>query len=282
MAKAKYYAESKRRLTGKNAYKWERLPDGRLYANGIYPSKKTKETLPESFIEVYYLRQWSFLQSAGVVDLIYRPAYWMDNHLYKDDCLLISYEKKITAKTQDEKWSRLDDYEGVDIYLFGSSMANFIDGVEKYSHLDVSAIKEELYKKKLWYVRNNPTHQELANEKIDFETKVYFLARNFRDKDYPLEQQRAAFLQYCQRYKLTPMAEPYISENNKESIIKAVQQIAKVKGESADDYFIVIYPIIKTECGCNADYSLRNAIEFALHQEKIVYDSIYIRGEINE
>ncbi len=79
------------------------------------------DCIPKSFIQVHYLGQWSFMQSAGVVDIIYRPAYWIDNHLYKDDCLLISYKDKITAKAQDEKWARLDDFAGVDIHLFGRS-----------------------------------------------------------------------------------------------------------------------------------------------------------------
>lgn len=119
MAKAIYYAESKRRITGRKAFQWESLPDGRLYANGIYPSNKTKETLPKSFIQVYYLGQFSFLQTAGVVNLIYRPAYFVNNHLYKDDCLLIAYKNKITMKAPDLSWARLDDFEGVDIHLFG-------------------------------------------------------------------------------------------------------------------------------------------------------------------
>ncbi len=281
MARAKYYVESKRRLTGSNANKWESLPNGRLYANGTFPSNKTKETLPKSFIQVHYLGQWSFMQSAGVVDIIYRPAYWIDNHLYKDDCLLISYKDKITLKAQDEKWARLDDFAGVDIHLFGRSIVDFVDGVEKYSHLDVSAIKQELYKKKVWYARSNPTHAELSNNEINFEIKAYFLARNFDVEEYSITKQREAFLEYCRRYKLTAMDEPFICENDTASIGKTVQEMVKIKEQSGDDYFIVIYPIIKGESGRNADYGLRNTIEYALHREKMVCDSIYIRSENN-
>lgn len=159
-------------------------------------SKMTEEKLPKSFVSVYYYRQWSFMQAKGVVDVRYCPAYWSGNHMYKDDYLLISYKEKITCRMPETRRIPIDEYQGYDIILFGRSIIDFLDGVEKYSHLDVSAIRKEMRRKRIWYVRKNPSHQELSNDEIDFETKVYFLAREFESSDFSLELQKEEFLKY--------------------------------------------------------------------------------------
>ena len=42
-------------------------------------------------------------------------------------------------------------YEGYDYCLSGSINLDFVDAAEKFSGLDVSGIREELERKKVWY-----------------------------------------------------------------------------------------------------------------------------------
>ena len=273
MARAKYYTREKYKWKSKEGYQRETLPDGRLYANGTYASKMTEEKLPKSFVSVYYYRQWSYMQAKGVVDVRYCPAYWSGNHMYKDDYLLISYKEKITCRMPEARRIPIDEYQGYDIILFGRSIIDFIDGVEKYSHLDVSAIRKEMRRKRIWYVRKNPSHQELSNDEIDFETKVYFLAREFESSDFSLELQKEEFLKYCHNKKLTPMNDEFVCGKNAFEFDEVLNKIKECKESSPDDYFIVIFPLTEED---RDDYNRRNSIEIGLGRLGIVTETIYI------
>ena len=273
MARAKYYTREKYKWRGREGYHRETLPDGRLFANGTYASKMTEEKLPKSFVSVYYYRQWSFMQAKGVVDVRYCPAYWSGNHMYKDDYLLISYKEKITCRMPEARRIPIDEYQGYDIILFGRSIIDFLDGVEKYSHLDVSAIRKEMRRKRIWYVRKNPSHQELSNDEIDFETKVYFLAREFESSDFSLELQKEEFLKYCHNKKLTPMNDEFVCGKNAFALDEVLKKIKECKESSPDDYFIVIFPLTEED---RDDYNRRNSIEIGLGRLGIVTETIYI------
>ena len=279
MARAKYYTKEKYKWKSKEGYLRETLPDGRLYANGTYASKMTEEKLPKSFVSVYYYRQWSFMQAKGVVDVRYCPAYWSGNHMYKDDYLLISYKERITCRTPEVRRIPIDEYQGYDIILFGRSIIDFIDGVETFSHLDVSGIREEMRKKRIWYVRKNPSHQELSNNEIDFETKVYFLAREFESKDFSLELQKEEFLKYCCNKKLTPMDDEFVCDKNAFALDEVLKKIKACKESNPDDYFIVVFPLTEED---RDDYNRRNNIEIGLGRLGIVTETIYIRRRENE
>lgn len=122
-------------------------PAGHLLAYGRYPTKIYPMDLPEWYVGGYMYKRHGFMSAKGVKHLFYKPNYVFD-HLYKDDTLFISYDKEITLIETDDgfKW-----YEGYDYCLSGSIIVDFVDAAEKFSGLDVSNIREELEKKRVWY-----------------------------------------------------------------------------------------------------------------------------------
>ena len=139
-----YYVEQLKNVDGELCYVTN--PDGSLFS-GVYKTKIFPEDLPEWYVEGYMYKRHGFMSAKGVKHLFYRPNY-VFNHLYKDDTLFVSYDKEITPTENDDgfKW-----YEGYDYCLSGSVILDFVDAAEKYSRLDVSTIREELAKKKVWY-----------------------------------------------------------------------------------------------------------------------------------
>ena len=67
-----------------------------LYSKGRYKTKIAKEDLPEDYIEfnsrvIQYIT--GYLKTSGVVDIDY--TYFLENHIFKDDYLYISYKEKL-------------------------------------------------------------------------------------------------------------------------------------------------------------------------------------------
>lgn len=272
MAKARFYTVGKeKRVNGE--YKVETLPNKGLYANGIYPTKLTIDDLTPDFVELYKGRRFCFMKASGVKDLLYKPNYWVDNHLYKDDFLYISYDKKITEKADKMAF---DSYEGYDEILWGWSIVSFVNAVVEHSDIDVSNILSELEKKKRWYVIHNPTHNELHNNELGFELKVHLIFRdiNIEGIEVSHKLQEEKMLEYCSRHKLTPVKTDIVHNFSKE--IKDIsKQLLDLKNNSGDDYFIFIYASTINDKEREFIHSLWQE----LRQEDIVYDNVYIRIE---
>ena len=67
--------------------------DGALFSGG-YRTKIYPSGLPEWYIRGQYYRQFGYLSTKGIVDLVYVPL--MDpHHFLRGDVLLISYHEKI-------------------------------------------------------------------------------------------------------------------------------------------------------------------------------------------
>lgn len=151
----------------RNADGWdiEKLPDGCLYAGGIYPTKITAEDLPEWYVWGRFYKRWCWLNTKGITDMVYRPCYY-SNHFLKDDCLMLSYGGKITITdtfdTERENPAPYRDYEGVDEHIWGNDIITVLKGARDYSGYDITLIIELLKAKAEWL------RKEYPNELGDF------------------------------------------------------------------------------------------------------------------
>lgn len=136
--------------------RYETDPAGYLFSEARYKTKILETDLPVWYISCYIYHSTGFLAAKGVKYLAYKPNYSFANHLYKDDLLFVSFDKPLVPiMTQSNSlW-----YEGYDHILSGVSILSYIDGVERYSGLNVSNIRNELHKKREWYIQHNPPEE---------------------------------------------------------------------------------------------------------------------------
>ena len=131
------------------------LTNGCLYSEGQYNTKITKDDLPEWFVEGIIYKTYGYISAKGVKSLRYQPFFL--NHLYRDDCLYISYDKEITGSGFHAC------YDNYDHFLSGHMILSFLDAVKKYSpEIDVSRIEEELAEKKKWYYDKYPDEAKMG------------------------------------------------------------------------------------------------------------------------
>lgn len=219
--------------------------DNTLFAQGKYPTKVTIQDLPPSFVLLWGRRGHQYIDSAGVTDIVYKPNWHSDNHLYKDDTLFIKYGGKLEVKI--ERFGYESYWESADQWVSGFSMIPFVEAVGKYSNIDVSHIQQALRDKKIWYVRNNPTHHELSNDEIDFDVPVHFIYREDIKDTYSKEQQERLLDDFCTNHNLVPVHTNFLLhgikdiprlrneileyKQNNELIIVAVLHIGHKEGE---------------------------------------------------
>lgn len=107
------------------------IPGGYLYS-GWKTGRKTKlkpEDLPKSFVYIRNYKKHGYIQTAGVVDVKYKPSPF-HNHAFKDDFLYISYHQPMAVIGGEEKgW--MDTFKHCDEYIFGSDIIGVLDGIEK-------------------------------------------------------------------------------------------------------------------------------------------------------
>ena len=164
---ANLYSESKTNSrTGHR--QWIYGKDGTLFSGGIYPTKITAEDLPEWYVYGRYYKHWGYLSALGVKHLVYHPCKY-SNHMFKDDCLYISYDKPIVPNTDWDK--SFDRYTGFDEYIYGSALVHFLKAAEKYSGYDITEIKTQIEEKRLFFKSTYPEFYELEVP----EDKPFFL-----------------------------------------------------------------------------------------------------------
>ena len=107
-----------------------KLPEGYLYS-GWKSGRKTKikpEDLPDSYVYLCNYKKEGYLETAGVVDVEYKPCIF-HNHSYKDDFLFISYTKELpdleSGKSSDDVFNACDEY------IFGNDILVAIRGIER-------------------------------------------------------------------------------------------------------------------------------------------------------
>ena len=140
--------------------------NGLLYSLGKYKTNMTKDDLPESYLEGMFFREHGYLQTSGVVDLVYVPNYHV-NHMLRDDFLYISYSEKIKENTDIENHP-YEKFTGYDTYVWGGNIINFIKYVDKYSDFDTSKIKEQIEAKKQHFKKNYPDAYKWGVRDSDF------------------------------------------------------------------------------------------------------------------
>ena len=125
-------------------------PEGYLLSYGIYRTKIKAEDLPDWYIPGYYYKRHGYLSAKGIKHLMYLPQKQWD-HMFKDDCLFISYDKPIT-----HTGNSISDYNDYDENIFGGVIVEFLLAAEKFSGYDISEIKAQIEDKRLWLKENYP------------------------------------------------------------------------------------------------------------------------------
>lgn len=145
-----YLPSSFRLVREKGKYPhWKTDPDGYLWAEGRYRTKILPSDLPDWYVKGYLYKRHGFLSAKGVVDIIYEPNYYIENHWHKYDSLYVSYTRKM--KRVPERWgfTRCEDYD----YVMDAGIAyDFLKKVKKYSpDFDTTEIERELHLKTCWF-----------------------------------------------------------------------------------------------------------------------------------
>ena len=112
--------------------------NGCLYS-GWKTGIKTKikpEDLPKSYVYINNYKKNGYLETAGVVDIMYTPSIF-HNHTFKDDLLLISYTKQM-----DETISFDSCIAQADEYIFGNDIIQVIENIEKNNQNNESLQKK--------------------------------------------------------------------------------------------------------------------------------------------
>ncbi len=185
----------------KGAFKESELEGGRLYAQGIYPSSMTPETLPEHFVEIWY-RGKKYYDVKNVIDVVYKPSYWSDNHLFKDDALYISWREPLRL----HKDQTFTFYENYDAVIWGWGIKEFVDAALRYAKGEMRDkfidISRKLVNKMIWYTHIDVEHRELGKDEMPVVPEVVYLLRDMSRFYRPLsrEEQIAAMDEFCVKY----------------------------------------------------------------------------------
>ena len=138
-----------------------------LYSKGRYKTKIKKEDLTDDYIEIHsrvieYMT--GYLKTSGIVDIDYQ--YILENHIFKDDYLYISYKEKLKK----EKTSYGREYiVNYDVCICGNDIIPILLAIEKNSNINIDKVKEKIYHKVSWYKENckDEYTREFGNRDID-------------------------------------------------------------------------------------------------------------------
>lgn len=158
------YLRDRIKFTRSEGFTLVESDDGTLFA-GKYRTKIYAHELPEWYVFGRYYREWGYMSTKGIKDLLYIPNMHI-NHFLRDDCLLISYEKKI-MENPNPKYSPLERYIGVDQRVWGSGILNILKGAQIYSGYDISGILEQIKEKQQWLKEAHPRDYEHEAEGFD-------------------------------------------------------------------------------------------------------------------
>lgn len=142
------------------------LPEGKLFSKAQYPTNITGGDLPESYIYGRFYKRWGYLNSAGVVDMRYKPNKFT-NHMWKDDCLIISYTGQLGKEEKDYH------FENEDFRIWGPEIIEILKGIRDYSGLDISGIIIQIKDKQKWLNSEYPDYKYDTNIDELFEKPIY-------------------------------------------------------------------------------------------------------------
>lgn len=144
------------------------LPDGRLYSGwgNRYPTKITAKDLPEWYVKTNYYSKYGYVNTKGVVDVIYRRSFF-DNHWLKDAMLGLSYHE-IIDKSEDIMMYNKNE---VDEYFWGNDILCVLSGIEKYSpEIDTTQVREGILQDYNAYAEHENEHYDLYRTEQHYDT----------------------------------------------------------------------------------------------------------------
>ena len=138
-----------------------------LYSEGKYITKIKEIDLPKDYIKIRSRTIWyltGYLRTSGVKDLYY--TYIKENHLFKDDYLYISYDKKIEGIKG--KYSN-DEVRNFDFFICGGDIIKVLFAIEKNSDIDTTKIRNKIKEKFEWWKENEQEDykRSFGGKKID-------------------------------------------------------------------------------------------------------------------
>lgn len=160
-----YYEEDLRYNREICHWRYEILPDGRLYSSGKhrnYPTSITKEDLPEWYVYGRYHKRWGYLNCKDIVDVKYLPFPFPENHLVKDSVMLISYSKPIEPLRNAEESHRCEAYTHDD-EVWDNEIITVLKAMRKYGGYNIDPVIEEIWQHIEW-LRQYET--EYVNETV--------------------------------------------------------------------------------------------------------------------
>lgn len=143
-----------------------RLPNNYLWSKRIYKTKITAKDLPESFIYGRFYKTWGYIDTAGIVDMYYKPNLHF-NHFLKDDCLVISYTGKIKKVRKKIGTITYDEFENESHRIYGNEIIDILKGARKYSDYDIKPFIKKIKDKLKWLKENHP--KEFGNYEPDID-----------------------------------------------------------------------------------------------------------------
>lgn len=272
--RSNYYTIEKRVRTA-DGHEWVSLPGGRLFAGGIYPSNVTEADLPDTFVELLIRGEKSYLNAAGVKDLRYKPNYFSDNHLFKDDFLYISYSEPLKEVKDKTGYTHIDEYDRL---LWGYSIVSFVEAVKEKTDFPVDNILEEIHKKQIWYVRTNPTHPELSNCNMPCHPGVILLTRDMSalDPRFTEAEQEKEAAEYCNQHSLVYNGTvPYSGD------AVAFADVLKARRAAGEDVCFVLLPLGPRTEG-EREYGNTFERAFRGRIDGVVVDWMYLHPRENE
>ena len=120
-----------------------------LYSKGRYPTKIREKDLPKDYTKFQSRTIWymtGFVKTSGVKDLYY--TYVKENHLFKDDYLYISYDKKIEKVKDKDGYDEIINY---DFLICGSNNIDVLFAIEENSNIDTKSIRNKIKEKFEWW-----------------------------------------------------------------------------------------------------------------------------------
>ena len=175
---------------------WEvmQLNEGWLYYDSpdrYYATKIKPSDLPEDYMNYWDGGKQNYLKTSGVVDIVYQPV--INNHVFRDDSLYISYTNKIKYKIKDKwldkderftKWLDVeeDSYNNCE-RIWGGEIIEFLLMAEKYSGYDISSIKEQMWNKMLLLKKYEPeTYNSQVRDKETFDSWFNLKRFDYKNK----------------------------------------------------------------------------------------------------
>lgn len=165
--KANFYTISGYKYNHGMTIKYE-LPNGRLYSGwgSHHPTKITAEDLPEWYVKTNYYSKYGYVNTKGVVDVIYRRSFF-DNHWLKDAMLGLSYHS-IINKDEDVPIYKKPE---IDEYFWGNDILDILSGIEKYSpNIDTTLVRDGILQDYNAYAEHENEHYDLYRTEQHYDT----------------------------------------------------------------------------------------------------------------